>query len=365
MAGIKRSGFIDSTRAIAALLVFLVHSTEMLKDFSSSGTWIANFAFDFNFGRVGVVAFFAISGFLIPSSLRGEVGQGSKHFLISRFFRLFPAFWVSIPLSILTHYWIEGKNISIADTVYNISMVPYLFGVPLANGAYWTLSLEIVFYALCFGLFVTSLLKYDITLAVICAILACSAHFHQIGFGVFSYHVPDKAVDWIMNIFVMFFGALIRRVYDNRHLDKLSSVLFVAFVMAIFVYMPVHFLKQCAKNGFNIDNFRFLCGYTGGIGVFCMMFIFRGVRINILQWFGRISYSFYLLHGCCIHALYFVLKEVQRLDGARLEVYEVVAFVISTASAAGLYYFVEVPCMEVGKKISARDIERVSARAVV
>lgn len=51
-------------------------------------------------GRIGVVVFFAISGFIIPTSLNHRSLHPVRKFLISRLFRLYPLYWISIILGI-------------------------------------------------------------------------------------------------------------------------------------------------------------------------------------------------------------------------------------------------------------------------
>jgi peptidoglycan/LPS O-acetylase OafA/YrhL len=50
---------------------------------------IAQFA---GFGRVGVVIFFALSGFVIPSSLRADHPETCREFLIKLLLRLYPIY---------------------------------------------------------------------------------------------------------------------------------------------------------------------------------------------------------------------------------------------------------------------------------
>ena len=112
LAGTAASGrydHIDALRAIAALLVVWRHAEGIL--LVDRTTEFAKLVFSFiDPGRAGVVLFFAISGFVIPSSLRGKLTDGTRNFVIRRFFRLYPAYWLSIPIGWLA---ISGLSISI------------------------------------------------------------------------------------------------------------------------------------------------------------------------------------------------------------------------------------------------------------
>ena len=97
-----RLAYIDTQRGIAALLVIWLHASEVFVQLpkAPSGGWLFDLAWAVDTGRIGVVLFFAISGFVIPSSLAAKDGETTTHalkvFLIRRFFRLYPAYWVSV-----------------------------------------------------------------------------------------------------------------------------------------------------------------------------------------------------------------------------------------------------------------------------
>ena len=93
----QRFGYIDAQRGLAALLVIWLHATDafMLLPTPPEGGLLYKISSAIDTGRVGVILFFVISSFVIPSSLRA-VGQQTtpealRVFLIRRVFRLFPA----------------------------------------------------------------------------------------------------------------------------------------------------------------------------------------------------------------------------------------------------------------------------------
>jgi peptidoglycan/LPS O-acetylase OafA/YrhL len=98
----KRFGYIDAQRGLAAILVIWLHATDAFKQLPTPpvGDLLYAFSAALDTGRVGVILFFAISGFVIPSSLRA-IGNQTKAdalrvFLIRRVFRLYPAYWLSV-----------------------------------------------------------------------------------------------------------------------------------------------------------------------------------------------------------------------------------------------------------------------------
>src|SRR5262245_45112649 len=99
----------DGLRALACLLVVWQHISEVYKTIASGGLWMSHLADSVDFGRIGVSAFFAISGFVVPSSIRGPRVAAVLDFMERRFWRLFPPFWFSIPLGVLAVWVIWGK----------------------------------------------------------------------------------------------------------------------------------------------------------------------------------------------------------------------------------------------------------------
>ena len=80
----ERSAHIDSLRAVAALLVVWIHASELFAPLAG-GSMLHDIAQRYDFGRIGVVAFFGVSGLLIPTSLKDD-----RAFLVRRFFPSFP-----------------------------------------------------------------------------------------------------------------------------------------------------------------------------------------------------------------------------------------------------------------------------------
>ncbi|MFO7253684.1 MAG: acyltransferase [Actinomycetes bacterium] len=100
-------------------------------------------------GILGVELFFVISGFVILMSV---MGRTAGEFAISRFTRLFPAYWFSV-LAIFLLYTltdVQGfrPNLSPTDYVVNLTMLQQGLGVGHASGVYWSLWVELRFYVI-------------------------------------------------------------------------------------------------------------------------------------------------------------------------------------------------------------------------
>lgn len=90
----NRLNGLDHLRALAIVLVFGFHYYIVS---GGEPQWLPDIA---SFGWTGVDLFFVLSGFLIASQLFEQIQQGQvvsfRHFFLKRFFRIIPAFWVTL-----------------------------------------------------------------------------------------------------------------------------------------------------------------------------------------------------------------------------------------------------------------------------
>ncbi len=100
-----------------------------------------------SYGWLGVELFFMISGFVICLSAWGKsVGE----FAISRFVRLYPAYWFAILLTtaVLLIDQRRAHALSPSQILANLTMTESYARVPGADPSYWTLVIELNFYLL-------------------------------------------------------------------------------------------------------------------------------------------------------------------------------------------------------------------------
>lgn len=138
---------IDALRGIAAMAVVLFHlTTRYMELFSFKNPP----SFSLAYGHYGVNLFFIISGFVIFMTL--EKTARPLDFVVSRFSRLFPVYWVAILITFAITHWLglPGKLVSFSAAAANMLMLHGLFRVPHVDGVYWTLEVELLFY---FGMF--------------------------------------------------------------------------------------------------------------------------------------------------------------------------------------------------------------------
>lgn len=145
---------IDLLRFLAALAVVLYHYA--FRGVAEGGYSPVEYPIIgdyFKYGSYGVQLFFIISGFVI---LMTATKRGAAHFVISRITRLYPAFWVCVSLTALMIAWKGGAlfQIDLIQYLLNLSMISGFAGVEMVDGVYWTLLVELKFYALIFVLLI-------------------------------------------------------------------------------------------------------------------------------------------------------------------------------------------------------------------
>src|ERR1700733_7571411 len=160
--GPVRYDFIDAMRGLAALAVLYLHMADILLRYGNVKSALEVLIFKatsqfLDVGKIGVIIFFAISGFVIPLSLKKRENTVSK-FLINRFFRLYPAYWLSVGLALYVLYYLQSIPVPVGIAVVNLTMLQQFFGLPNIIDAYWTLQIELVFYATCLILFLCGVL---------------------------------------------------------------------------------------------------------------------------------------------------------------------------------------------------------------
>jgi peptidoglycan/LPS O-acetylase OafA/YrhL len=139
---------LDLLRFLAALAVVLYHYTGTL-----GGPWKGESARELfgpvstatQFGYLGVELFFLISGFVILMSVWG---RDMADFATSRITRLYPAYWFAVLLVGVIHLTTGMGRGRLEDLIPNLTMFQQGMGLRNVSGVFWTLWVEMHFYAL-------------------------------------------------------------------------------------------------------------------------------------------------------------------------------------------------------------------------
>ena len=367
-----RLSHIDAIRAVAVLFVMWTHYAEKISPIAGSGQWLNTIQHDGNFGRIGVVVFFALSGLLIPKSLTGPIGEGTHRFLIRRFFRLYPAYWLSMPLGFVTYWMLFDKQMPAAGWLANATMLPDALGQPEMMGHYWTLETELVFYVLCLCLFWQGGIQRMRELCLVCVGLG-------VAFVVTSalHVIPESALSqykgMMYHLSIMFWGACFRKAYDNPddrvvfglpglpvlRLDwsfRTALVVVSGVIVCITLLIGAAAFKQ--HDSQHVIN---SVSYLIGMAVFTALATIWKIHLRFFAWLGKISYSMYLLHGVPIYVIFWFCSRADWV-GAPLALYMFIATVLTIGLSWASFKFVEEPCIRFAHVYTSRSAGRYRIR---
>ncbi|HVV98251.1 MAG TPA: acyltransferase [Rhodanobacteraceae bacterium] len=344
-------------RAIAAFLVLWVHVSGSFLRLGTSGVWVHDLTGSINMGRIGVVMFFAISGFVVPFSIKLTHPHPIREFLITRFFRLYPAYWLSIPLGIFAN-WLWSRPFTWPMLAVNLTMLEYIFDVDPIIGLYWTLAVEFVFYVCCALLVaIHSIANYRrigllvvLLLATHAAIVAGS--WSRVGGAHYIFS------EWFVNLAVMFWGTLYRADSEDAGLERPMRILMWSVAFFIVAVYPLAFRFLIGV------PLSFTIGYSIGVLLFIVGTRFLRIRFAPLAWLGLVSYSIYLLHPVVLAVALRGLMALPRDSWWRtwhLGAYVVLVAIATSVVAAIVYYRVEKPFIALGRRLARRLFERSDA----
>lgn len=356
----KRLLYIDALRGLAVFLVVWQHATEVfwgyLPNQEVSGALIAKIAHLFDFGRVGVVIFFCISGYVIPFSLKENSSFPLKNFLISRFFRLYPIYWLSIPFGYFATYYLWNKDFSHFDWVANITMLPELLKAQPAMGLYWSLQIEIFFYFLCAFLFYLGQLHRKNIKGVLSILFSIMFFFNidkyfSLLFGNINFFENFKFTAGFISM--MFFGSLVREYGDKKTYAGLAFI--SLYCIGWLVLFPGKGLFTILKlNEVNRDLISFYISHSLGIFIFLICTTTLPIKSNLMAYLGKISYSMYLFHPFVIFTSVWILLSLMGVSNKlNLHIGLSLLLVLSiTLFISSLFHrFIELPAINFGKKI--------------
>lgn len=331
--------YLDALRGIAALLVVLTHLLEPLfGDWWLFRQWLDP-------GKLGVLWFFMISGMVIPGSL-GPQG-GVRRFVVSRFLRLYPAYWLSL-LLYLAMLKLNGLPVpGWPQIAANLTMMQLALGHPDVIGLYWTLFIEWVFYGVCVLLYLGGVLHTLVTR------IRCTLLFIAVAFSMAMLReLTDRKlpVALPLALALMFFGSIWRQWLLQPRTAELKRGL--AQVLGAFtVVLPFTLMLAYQQDMGNGETWsRYLVTYTLAIVSFLLLTGCLRFQHPVLLWLGAVSYSVYLLHPSMALLAWHLLRGV---DTPLLFV--TLAMVLTLVSARVSLRFVETPFIQLGRYLNRRN----------
>ena len=313
----------------------------------------------FEFGITGVVLFFAISGFVIYGTLRGRREGTGRRFVITRFFRLFPAYWVSVLAGLIFIWWWQGWPIRWPMVAANFTMVPDLFGQPPVMGLYWTLGTELTFYFGCWLIWRLGWLENPRFLAglVVAFSLAWFAVKGAKQLGAIGDDISASWKNLPRHLGIMFWGAYFRIVYDEpkgfresirRNRKLWTLVALTLLIVALGGARQFRFLIHPSRTWFS--------AYVVAPLLFCAWVAWLRIRNRAFAWLGKISYSIYLFHLVVMTplALWVATEAHAAWRGWPIAFYVIPTLLLTIAVSGAVFYAVELPAIAMGKRFAGR-----------
>nr|WP_221230992.1 acyltransferase [Sphingobium subterraneum] len=296
---------LDALRGLGAILVVNFHySTRFHEMFPQAG----HVPFHIFGGNYRVLLFFAISGFAIFFTMDGL--KSAWDFVVGRFARLFPAYWAAMTLTLIAEYYghVPALDISPLALAVNVTMLQAFFFLPAVDGAYWTLAVELGFYASMITLWRLNRLRHiERTLLVWLALKVLMFVWPD---------MPERAIMLLVLRYIPFFaiGMLSYRAWKGQR-TWLQQAPYLAAVLATVALTDTPDLLIAAA--LLIFCFRLMIG--GALRWLCW---------RPLLWVGGISYSLYLVHQ---HIGFIIM-----LNGDRLGIDPWISYVVAVATAFAL-----------------------------
>lgn len=303
------TNFLTGIRAIAIILVFLIHSGGA--GLRELGTW-GNFIVDC--GKYGVQIFFVISGFTIFSQFFKE-NYTFKKFILVRISRISLPYF---PIIVILFLWnllgghqfnewaiqFNHGNIDIWNLLAHFSYIS-AFNLQWQNtiiGVEWTLGIEVFFYFI-FGALIAfnvvnlskrKLFIFGIICSIISALTIALSKFLSID-PLFVHWSPFR-------YFVMFFlgglGFVLRGSYKKLELTKsLAKYSDISILIIAIGFICLSILSAFKRPPESIIELYFTAS------TFLIVIVYRStgsiskyLSVRPLIFLGSISFSFYLLH---------------------------------------------------------------------
>ena len=296
----NRLDYLDSIRGVAALMVVVHHTFEAFLIQNEAAYPMLSHLFEsINLGRLGVIVFFITSGFVIPWSLKKEAPGALKNFAIKRFFRLYPAYWLSIIVAATIGLGFGVNVESLQQILLNFTMIHKFIGVESVIGAYWTLHIELMFYVACAILFYFGLLKNNkclIAITICFCLLAVVAAAIRVNYQI---RIPLATP---LGLAAMFYGAVLRNYLIEKQVELKTPLI----GLTVFYFISLFF----AQNMYYQEGW--LPWYLTQVFAFISFYLFvTKVKLHhpIFVYLGRVSYSLYLFNAVVIGIVFYFLGD--------------------------------------------------------
>ena len=333
----------EGMRGFAVFLVFLVHFATLVRPFTPESAVGAMLLNGFNqLGHSGVDLFFVLSGYLIYGALIARA-RPFIPYLKRRLWRIYPTFlavfvvYVGLSLVVPSESKLPQDGGSLLQyLVVNLLLLPGIFPFEPMITVAWSLSYEL-FYYLLMPVVIALLQLRRWTPAARCAFFILISLATVIYCALYTGHVR----------LIMFLSGVL--LWEALAIDmrlRLSDAMLLgalALSMAVAVFRPDGAAGYAVRTAGLFVGFLVLCYgcFTRPAG-----FVARCFALTPLRWLGNMSYSYYLIHGLALKAMFMVIGWLwlpTQLTWPWIAGLLGLTFAASLVPAAALYLVVERP----------------------
>ena len=318
---------LDALRGIGAAMVVLYHFTTMFDRFYGHP---ATFTLSFDIGYYGVHLFFLVSGFVIYMTL--ERTQSARDFILSRATRLLPAYWIAILITFaaVTLIGLPQNERTVWELLANLTMLQEYAGIRHIDGVYWTLSIELAFYAWMFAFWRIGLLSRPLRMFLVWIV----ANGVILGLAVALGPILGTAVPRAVSIGLitghgnLFFAGI--GFYCWRQQRSTANIVLILLTLVLeLAFEPGAILVTLTLYGL------FALVVTNRL---------RIIAARPLLYLGAISYPLYLIHQ---HIGYIIIRQLYaaQIDNPLLILGIPIAVVLLLAAA--IHHGIETPALHI------------------
>ncbi|MEU2517016.1 acyltransferase family protein [Streptomyces syringium] len=297
-----RDHALDGFRLLAALMVVCYHYAALYGGWGCHPRVVLPGLYTVaRYGWLGVEFFFMISGFAVCLS---AWGRSLGDYAISRASRIYPAYWVAVPLTAsVVIIWPQVRHVSGWEVVLvNLTMVQELLEVPSVDGVYWTLFAELKFYLL-FALVIAFGITYR-KCVLFCGVWQL-AGLAGVGEG------GNSVKEWVMPGFAPYFIAGIAFSLMRRFAPNALLWFIVAFSCVLAEHRLGERLAAHREAGHSMPAWPAQLAVLAAFTVMAIIALgwLKSVRWCWLAPAGALTYPLYLIHQHIGMTLIYALRD--------------------------------------------------------
>lgn len=359
----KKLDYVDALRGLAVLLVIMVH-TSQYGNFDMPKL----FAQMIGLGARGVQLFFIASAFTLFLSFKTRLKKEQspiRNFFLRRFFRIAPLYYLGICYYLFQdglgpRYWLgDETQITNLNIISNFTFLhgfnPYWITSIVPGG--WSIAIEMMFYVILpFLYFRVKSVKQAFNFFVLSMLLNTLLQLFFTKFKLITdtnlwnnylfFYFPSQLPIFCLGIILYFL------VIEKESLKNISKFAIVIFLGLIFIRLSSGIKLVFPNHIFFGIGFLIL-------GLLLSKYQLRIIVNRMICFFGKISYSMYLVH----FAVLYWLTQYNYIDYSENGIinyiirFSLVVFLTSLISIF-LYKIIEIPFQDLGKKLINR-LERI------